>query len=199
MRLATGCCLGLAVVLSGCTVQRAGLGRARDDGGQIQSDGGRLEGGAHEGGLDAGRPDAGAPDAGAPDAGAPDAGAPDAGAPDAGAPDAGAPDAGAPDAGPPDAGAPDAGAPDAGAPDAGPPSCDSIYSGLTAYQLCVEGPTTCELYSASFALHSCDYRCGVAGGTCIRAYTHPLGVHCTERTPINCSDDRLSQICVCSR
>lgn len=171
--------LGLAVLLTGCTVDRTGLGtRGQEAGPTGQPDGGHVDGGRIDSGPTPPR-DSGPRDSGPPPP----------------------PDVGPPDAGPPDSGPPDAGPPDSGPPDAGPPSCDSLFGTVASYQPCAETASSCEFYTDDpVAAHDCNEVCGSAG--CIGAYNNVDNGSgaCTHTADgYDCTSSHLSIICVCNR
>lgn len=176
---ATWALLGAALLISGCGVDRAGLALADVGAG---GDGGPLEVGVR----DLAMRDLGALDLGQDDLGQVDFGGDDLGQEDLGPPDLGPPDLGPPDLGP-------------------PPSCDSLYRTASAYQLCAELPTECEIYTDFGASVGCNALCGSLGGVCTRAFPDDIGpsgdMLCGggPGTVADCATDYGDAICVCSR
>ena len=79
-----------------------------------------------------------------------------------------------------------------------PPSCDELYGAAPGYLLCMETPDECHFAAATNG-GNCNAMCSMFQGTCIDAFDNSAG--CTVLVPNldDCTTNRGTEICVCSR
>lgn len=114
------------------------------------------------------------------------------------------PDLPKPDLPKPDLPEPDLPKIDTKKPDMKPPkTCDDIYSTASGYILCQETATSCE-FNANTPNGNCQTLCtSFSGQTCLGAHDNPdtAGQECNANLGAgdDCSTNRGTEICVCSR
>ena len=95
---------------------------------------------------------------------------------------------------------PDAAIPDASVPDALPAAtCDDMFSGAPAYELCSEDEASCS-FNVALDGTACTAACELLGTTCLGAFdNNEIPCEPVPATGDTCDTVRSSNICVCAR
>lgn len=79
-----------------------------------------------------------------------------------------------------------------------PPSCSALYGMAPGFVLCNETPTTCVI-AVNTGGNNCDNLCSNFGGRCLAADDNDIPLCVAIASSDNCTTNRTTEICTCTR